>query len=496
MNKPLISRSPRLSRERGVTMVLVSIAMVAIIAMAAISIDVITLYLAREEAQRAADTAALAAARVIALSGITGDPTNATSSWQLICGGPTTPATQAATSVALQNVVGGATANNVTVTYGGTTATDCSTLVSSSPNAYSTNPTVTVQVQRTNLPNFFSRIWGKSGSSVSASSTTEAFNSSYSGSVVGSIVPVQPSCVKPWMVPNHDPLNPQPSGNNYCDQKTGCKAIVQTSDGTIVNPGISLNGGSSQGIIGETFWLNADCHFTGGNCRTRSNPQANFVPNGGSPHVELPPSLQYVPGQVLSSAAAVPSCGSGSTWETAVSGCDQSTKYQCGVQTTNTASPNMVDLGENPVFSGDTTNGLQCLIHEGDPTDSQPDGQDSLNPYALPASYPFQILAGSRNPFVATGVTSGSQVSTSTSIVSLPIYDDKNGAVIIGTGTTAVTIVGFLQVFINRVDPYGNVYVTVLNVVGCSNGNGGVYSVGTTPIVGTSPVPTRIVTPP
>ena len=494
MNKPLISRSPRLG-EHGVTMVLVAIAMVAIIAMAAISIDVITLYLAREEAQRAADTAALAAARVIALSGITGDPTNSTSSWQLICGGPTTPATQAATSVALQNVVGGATANNVTVTYGGTTITDCSSLVSSSPNAYSTNPTVTVQVQRTNLPNFFSRIWGKSGSSVSASSTTEAFNSSYSGSVVGSIVPVQPSCVKPWMVPNHDPLNPQPSGTTYCDQKTTpCNKIVQTSDGTIVNPGISLNGGSSQGIIGETFWLNADCHFTGGNCRTRSTPQANFVPNGGSPHVEPPPSLQYVPGQVLSSAAAVPSCGSGSTWETAVSGCDQSTKYQCGVQSSNTASPNTVDLGVNPVFSGDTTNGLQCLIHEGDPTGTQPDGQDTLNLYGAPSSYPFQILAGSRNPLVATGLTSGSLISSSTSIVSLPIYDDSS--VTIGNGTTAVTIIGFLQVFINTVDQFGNINVTVLNVVGCSNGNGSPYSVGTTPVAGTSPVPTRIVTPP
>jgi type II secretory pathway pseudopilin PulG len=70
-------------------MVLVAIAMVAIIAMAALSIDVITLYLAREEAQRSADAAALAAAQVISLSGITGtaNPTTDNSYWQLICGG-------------------------------------------------------------------------------------------------------------------------------------------------------------------------------------------------------------------------------------------------------------------------------------------------------------------------------------------------------------------------------------------------------------------------
>ena len=60
-------------------MVLVAIAMVAIISIAALSIDVITLYVAREEAQRSADAAALAAARVISISGMTGDPANTSS---------------------------------------------------------------------------------------------------------------------------------------------------------------------------------------------------------------------------------------------------------------------------------------------------------------------------------------------------------------------------------------------------------------------------------
>jgi len=40
------------TQERGITMLLVALAMVAIIGMAALSIDVITLYLAREEAQQ------------------------------------------------------------------------------------------------------------------------------------------------------------------------------------------------------------------------------------------------------------------------------------------------------------------------------------------------------------------------------------------------------------------------------------------------------------
>ena len=72
MKAPTIPKSrigPR-APERGVTMVLVALAMVAIIAMAALSIDVISLYLVKMEAQRAADAAALAAARVISISGI------------------------------------------------------------------------------------------------------------------------------------------------------------------------------------------------------------------------------------------------------------------------------------------------------------------------------------------------------------------------------------------------------------------------------------------
>ena len=47
--------------------------MVAMIAMALRSIDVVTLYLAKEEAQRSEDAAGLAAARLISLSGITGE---------------------------------------------------------------------------------------------------------------------------------------------------------------------------------------------------------------------------------------------------------------------------------------------------------------------------------------------------------------------------------------------------------------------------------------
>src|ERR1700680_5128930 len=122
MRPPAIRRfrcaGPSRLQEAGITMVLVAVAMVAILSMAALSIDVVTLYLAKEEAQRSADAAALAAARILSILGITGTAgnANAPAAWAAICGGPSSPATQTASAVGMQNAVGGLAAT-VTVTY-------------------------------------------------------------------------------------------------------------------------------------------------------------------------------------------------------------------------------------------------------------------------------------------------------------------------------------------------------------------------------------------
>src|SRR5271166_5981972 len=73
------------SGERGVTIALVAVAMFSIIAMAGLSIDIGTLYEASAEAQRAADAGALAAARVISISGVTGDLTPHVPHWTAVC---------------------------------------------------------------------------------------------------------------------------------------------------------------------------------------------------------------------------------------------------------------------------------------------------------------------------------------------------------------------------------------------------------------------------
>jgi Flp pilus assembly protein TadG len=485
MNRPCRDHNTR-HRERGVTMVFVALAMVAILAMAALSIDVVVLYLAKAEAQRSADAAALTAAKVISLSGITGDPTDVTSHWVDICGSGGT-ATLAAQAMAQQNFIGQRAATSITVTYsagnGGTSNTDCSQL---SGSAFGVNPTVSVQVTQGSFPAFFSRIWGNRANSVSATATAEAFNPSGSGNVTGTIIPVQPRCVKPWVVPNLDPLNPANCNGT-------CSGFVDPADGHILHPGISLNGGSATGVIGERFTLVPGCDYSKSitYCALKdSPPQANPNVSRGANK----PDLDYLPGETLNSSVGVPGTV-GSLYEQAVAGCDESTAYYCGVP--NSApignGPNRVDLSEFPVQ--DTADGVTALIHQSNPNPvgGQPSGQDYVNPsatpYGNPLSYPFQIFSGSQSPL---GLATNSHISVSNSIVSLPIYDPNN-LIVDNRSTSTVTIMGFLQVFINAVDQYGNLDVVVLNVAGCGNGSG--QPVSAVPKMGSSPVPVRLITP-
>jgi Flp pilus assembly protein TadG len=453
MKRPAFRRSPtHRSGERGITMILVALAMVAMISMAALSIDVATLYVNREEAQRSADAAALAATRVLSLSGVTGDPDNvqgslASSPWPAAC----SAATQMAQAVANPNAVGGTVANTVTVTflYNGAT-TDCT----SPTGGFTINPQVQVKVIRQGLPTFFSRIWSRGSNSVSATATAEAFNSSNSGTIGSNgIVPVNPRCVKPWIVPNRDPGN-------------AGAAFVSLVDGSIQNPGIQPDGTGTGGVIGESFTLTADCKTGNPNCN--GGLQDNPPSNGAS-------TLDYVPTLIQPTAVAYPACADDSDYQKAIGGCDQSTVYACGIVGGGVQADLSFDPGKP---NGDTSTATQCLIH-------QPGGRDVLDPTV----FPFQIHAGLGNPVVTSGV-----ITSSTSIATVPIYDDKQGTASPVPFTVVqppVTIVGFLQVFINRVDSNGDPNVTVLNVAGCSN-----TATSSTPTVsGTSPVPTRLITP-
>lgn len=455
--------------ERGVTMIFVALAMVAIIGMAVLSIDVVILYLAKGEAQHSADLAALAAARVLSVSGVTGDPDNIqgglpSAPWQAACA----LATQMAQAVAKQNTIGRAVPNTVTVTvtflYNGVT-TNCT-----AGGIFSINPQVKVDIVQPGLPTFFSRIWSRSPSQVRATATAEAFNPSKSLTTSpNGLLTVNPRCVKPWIVPNRDPSN---SGAPF----------VALSDGSIQNPGIQQSG---SGVIGESFTLTADCKTGNPDCKWGAGFGLLDNPPGWGPTGQGANTLDYLPALIAVTPVApvaVPSCANGSAYQEDIGGCDQSTVYACGI----VGGGAQVDMSFNPGNSGgETSTATQCLIH-------QARGQDLLDTTTNP--FPFQINAGAGNQLVTTGgIPSNSIITSSSSIVTVPIYDDTQPPVQFPTNVNQapVTIVGFLQVFINFVDASGNPNVTVLNVSGCSN-----KATDSTPTVsGTSPVPIRLITP-
>ncbi|MFY9950540.1 MAG: pilus assembly protein TadG-related protein, partial [Candidatus Sulfotelmatobacter sp.] len=202
MLPPLIRRARKnvgcCSRQRGFTMAFVAITMVAIISMAALSIDIGTLYEAKAEAQRAADAAALAAAQVISISGLTGDTSGAADgSWADVCGGKNPYSTLIATNVAQQNLVAGSTipSGSISVSYSAGTGAlnaDCS----GAGAGFAVNPVVTVTVQSATLPIFFARVFSLmggnySGATVSATAAAEAFNPSNLGAAkTPDIIPV------------------------------------------------------------------------------------------------------------------------------------------------------------------------------------------------------------------------------------------------------------------------------------------------------------------
>jgi len=474
MLPPLICRqrqrthpNPR-SCERGFTMALVTVALVTIIALAALSIDIGTLYQAKNEAQRAADAAALTAARMISISGITGDPGDVSNSWRLICGGTSSAANLAAINVAQQNLISGvaATSGDVSVKYGGGSAGATTTDCRGAGAAFGVNPVVTVAVTSGKLPIFFARVFTLfphgtfSNTTAVATATAEVFNSSNSASVAGSMIPVQPRCVKPLIVPNKDPGN---GGNPF----------VSTATGAIYNPGIYPTG-----AIGETFDLTADCMHGQPNCyggNLLANPPGTTNP---------PPTLQYLPALVQGTPTAVPSCATADTFQEAIAGCDQTTAYTCGTPAGSGAT--QVDLTENPVNphsqTGDTATAMQCLTNAAALGLGQ--GQDQIDT----GTFPFQIKAGSDNPLVQDGLVANNGIlTTSSSIATLPIYD----GLALGSGNQPqVTIVGFLQVFIQNLNANGHPVVYVMNVSGCSN------NASHSPVSGTSPVPIRLITPP
>lgn len=436
--------------ERGQTILFVALALVSLLGMAALAIDVVTLYVARSEIQRAADATALAAAKAVADSGYTtlpaADPNIGSAT--LLANTMATAAMQPMTSANAPNLVAGA------------------------PPVLAVPPTInlnnqgdariTVTLQSGNLPTFFSKIWGRGTAIVTATAAAEAYNPAN----IGSFTPITPTSLKPWLVANIDPIQSTPFIN-------------------------ILSGAIEQQVTGEIFNLTTDCATGTPNCALLRNPPS--APSIGG----LNPQVDYVPLQVVANTKNVcPSglCGGGSPYEESIECADATNTYvapTCGVGTppiTNAFWDNTVNPGGG---AGISATGAECLIHAS--TSGATKGQDLLIEPSPIFSAPMQIKAQS-------GPQNGNLVTTSNSIVTIPIIDNSMAPGTFPKTGGPVTVVGYMQAFINWVDDgtngsnAGDINVTVLNIAGCS-----ATPAAVTPVVGgagTSPVPVRLITPP
>jgi Flp pilus assembly protein TadG len=432
--------------ERGQTIILVAISLISLLAMAALAIDVVTLYVARSEIERAADAAALAGAKAMADSGIT-----TLSTADLTLNEPTiqtlaqSMATSAINAVLPNNLVAGSTPTQV--------AGSPSFLpnLGAIPTTPANSWQVTVSLQRTGLPTFFAHIWGTTAASVSASATAEAYNPAN----MTSFTRISLTNVKPWFVANRDPTHG--SNTKFVDPVTGAVEARVITD--------------------PAFMLQSDCSGTANPC------SLSVIPPGA---VSGPPvAVQYVPALVTANPANVcpassGACRTGSDYENSIQ-CADMNPYPCGGSGTNAQWDTTGSVNPNigSTASADTTDGVECLIHATGTGPGPP--QDSLDLSSWPSAPP-EIHSASGSTLV----------STSSSIVTIPIIDvDTPGAF---STSGPVTVIGYLQGFIQQIDANNNIQINVMNVVGCSQTPNAANPV--TGVTGASTIPVRLITSP
>ncbi len=322
-------------RERGATLVLVAVSLVVLLSVSALAIDLGMLYVARNEAQRAADAAALAGAYTFITSGCT-------STGGCIAGGPQeTMALQQAEAVGAQNAIVGQAAqiqnSDISFTY-------------PTPE----EPQITVTVERNAargdaIPTIFAKMFGTTSAGVSATATAEAYNPE--GAAPGS-PQVGDNCVAPFLVPNCDANHyNSPTGNENKSCASGYPGgyFIDPTTGGIVNDSPVSQGG----VIGQPWQL----HY------------GNTGPSNGAA-----PSQWYL--------VAYGNSQSGSNLRQYISQCTPMT-INCGdtLQTYNGKSNGPVDQG------------VEDRIHASGLGMNQ--GQDTIN---TSTGLPFPITGGLNNP--------------------------------------------------------------------------------------------------
>jgi Putative Flp pilus-assembly TadE/G-like len=323
------------------------------------------------------------------------------------------------------------------------------------------NPQITVPVQRT-VPLFFLAALGlgkaninggtRNASVVAASATAEAYNPS--GQSGGAAFCA--GCLKPMMIANCD-TNPAHNGS----RNTSCPSVmdyfIDPNSGAIEYPQSS----TSNGAIGEQIVL----------AYGASNP-------GGTP-----PTVGWY-------GVSIDGSGSVAEWPGDITSCN-ATLHTCTdmLQTVDVMGAGMIPAQE--------TTSIDSLIHATAPGLGA--GQDTITvPSAVNGALPYSITGGASNPNPAV---QAQQITQSDSIATFPIY--PGGPV---TPGTQLTIIGFMQLFIQSIDGAGNITATILNISGCGTngsagscgstyGGGGSGPSGTVSGGGSSAVPVRLIAP-
>jgi Putative Flp pilus-assembly TadE/G-like len=433
----------RIRRDSGVSLILVAFGMIFILGMSGLAIDLASLYVGRAQAQRAADAAALAGAKVFVdkACGVGSTP----------CSNYAGDAQQAAKDIGDRNLIAGVSPN--------IPLTDAAIHVDTS---ISNDPRVTVIAGRTTangnpMPLFFAKIFGLSTANVSATATAEAYHPAGSGPAVA------PNCIKPWMYPNcdfNDPSNPPTAyGNKNCQASSG------TYYPYIINPNPPY-GLAPNAPIGKFIVLKP------GDPKYSANSSQFYA-------VQLPGGGTFSCPSCANNGGGGP--GSGSYFAYCIACCYQLPLTAGQTYTTQPITGNM---------DGPTGSGTSCLINQLNGGSGQ-DIIDGLYPPLSFAAWPTQlplfppsVVAGSNSQLNQQGITLRS-VGDSPSEIVVPIYDGH--LLSSGSSSNQVTLLGFLKVFVVETDKsnQNSVYGYITDIVSAVD-PGSIVATG-------SPIPVRLI---
>ena len=403
----------KLRSDFGAALYIIAASMVVLLAIAALAIDLVSLFVARSEAQRAADAAALAGAYVLSQSGCI------TNSGGCVAGGAQeAPATAQAINVAAQDLVGGQapSAASMTTSF-------------SYPN--SSEPQINVTVFRdaahgNPMPTFFAKVLGVSTVDVSATATAEAYG--------GYDVPIGLSCVRPFLVPNCDPTHPVPAGDPEANPKCGAVTPPAGQTGTwytsyffdpqtkaIVNPGI-YNASTNAGVVGMPWQLHSGA----------APSQWYLIGFTGSSGAQLRDYIETCAPRVIACSTPL-----------------------------NTANGKKV---------GPVDQGIDALIHAS--ADGLNQGQDTIcSPTTSPActSTPFPITGGANNP--NPDLVGKVYYGPSDSVTNVVVYDGTP----LDPGGSIVTVIGYMNLFVVDADHNGQddiINGIILSIEDCGDTSG------------------------